>query len=227
MNTPSPFQDGFNQLVLDVYRTGGSEALDKIKHFYEAHREQDRDNALRHQCLLLAGDVLTQQGDLTGASAMYRGILMEKESLDDAYLLVVQKAAAVLQRLDKQREAALLIEHVLEQPQHNPLQALYLMAQYIGMADPPAELPAVFGPLFGWICTTLDVQPAGTDLKTAIPALAAGAKAEGKALTLLFASAGEASKAENVQRLSTFIAQARVKLFRDEAKRYLDSLQGR
>jgi tetratricopeptide (TPR) repeat protein len=227
MHTPSPLGDGFNKLVLDVYRTGGPEALDKIKQFYEAHREHDRDHTLRHRCLLLAGDLLTQQGDLAGASAMYRDILLEKTTPDDAYLLVVQKAAAVLQKLDKQREALLLIEHALEQPQHNPLQALYLMAQYIGMADPQAGLPAVFGPLFEWVCTTLDVQPAGPDPGTAIPALAAGAREEGKALTLLFASAGEASKAENVQRLRTFIAGARVKLFREEAKRYLDSLQAR
>jgi tetratricopeptide (TPR) repeat protein len=225
MNTFPRLQDGFNKLVLDVYRTGGNEALDKIKHFYEAHREHDRDNALRHQCLLLAGDLLTQSGDLAGASALYRDILMEKESPDDTYLLVVQKAAAVLQKLNKQREAALLIEHVLQQPQRNPLQALYLMAQYMGITDPQTELPAVFGPLFEWICATLEVQPPGTDPKTAIPALAAGAKAEGKALTLLFATAGEVSKAENVQRLTTFIGQARMKLFREEAKRYLDSLQ--
>jgi len=227
IHTASPFGDGFNQLVLDVYRTGGSEALDKIMDFYEAHRAQDQDHQLKHRCLLLAGDVLERQGDLTGASAVYRDVLREKASPDDAYMLVVQKAASVLGRLDKQPEAALLIEHALHQPQRNPLQALYLLDQYVGVTDPQAELPAVAGPLFGWVCTALDVQPAGADPRAAIATLAATAKAEGKALTLLFASAGEVSKAENVQRLHTFIAGARVKLFRDEAKRYLDSLQAR
>jgi tetratricopeptide (TPR) repeat protein len=227
MNTFSPAQHGFNKLVLEVYRTGGSEALNKIKNFYEHFREQDRDNHLKHQCLLLAGDVLERQGDFTSASTMYRDILLEKSSSDDAYLLVVQKAAAVLQKLDKRHEAVLLIERVLHQPQRNPLQVLYLMALYTGMADPQAEMPAVFGPLFGWVCTGLDVQPASPDLKTAIPALAAGAREEGKALSLLFATAGEVSKAENVQRLNTFIDQARVKPFREEARRYLASLQAR
>jgi hypothetical protein len=227
MHTPSSFQDGFNKLVLDVYRTGGSEALDKINTFYQAYRAQDPDHHLKHQCLLLAGDVLERGGDLAGASALYRDVLREKASADDAYLLVVQKAASVLQRLDKQPEAALLIEHALHQPQRNPLQALYLMAQHVALADPQAALPAVFTPLFEWVCAALDVQPADTDPRAAIAALAGETRQEGKALTLLFASAGEVSKAENVQRLHTFIAQARVKPFREEAKRYLDSLQAR
>lgn len=227
MHTASPFGDGFNKLVLDVYRTGGSEALNQIQHFYEAHRAQDQDHQLKHRCLLLAGDLLERQGDLAGASAVYRDVLREKASPDDAYMLVVQKAASVLRRLDKQPEAALLIEHALHQPQRNPLQALYLMDLYVGVADPHAALPAEIGPLLGWVCTALEVQPAGTDPKAGIATLAATAKAEGKALTLLFASAGEVSKAENVQRLHTFIAGATVKLFRDEAKRYLGSLQAR
>jgi tetratricopeptide (TPR) repeat protein len=227
MNTSSSFQDGFNKLVLDVYRTGGSKALDKINNFYQAYQEQDRDNHLKHQCLLLAGDVLVKQGDLAGASAMYRDILREKASPDDAYMLVVQKAASVLRQLDKQPEATLLLEHALHQPQRNPLQALYLMALHVDTADPQAALPAVFTPLFEWVCSALDVQPAGTDLRAAIATLTAESRNEGKALTLLFATAGEVSKAENVQRLHTFIAGAKVKPFREEAKRYLDSLQTR
>ncbi len=227
MHTPSSFQAGFNKLVLDVYRTGAPEALDKINNFYEAYRAQDPDHRLKHQCLLLAGDVLVKGGDLAGASALYRDILREKTSADDTYLLVVQKAASVLQQLDKPQEATLLIEHALHQPQRNPLQALYLMAQHVALADPQAALPAVFTPLFEWVCAALDVQPAGTDPRAAIATLADESRREGKALTLLFASAGEVSKAENVQRLNTFIAGARVKPFREEAKRYLDSLQAR
>ncbi len=227
MNTPSSFQDGFNKLVLEAYRTGGSEALDKINNFYQAYRAQDQDNRLKHQCLLLAADVLARGGDLAGASATYRDILREKSSPDDAYLLVVQKAASVLQQLDKQPEAALLLEHALHQPQRNPLQALYLMALYVGMADSQAALPAVFTPLFEWVCAALDVQPDGADPKTAITTLAVETKREGQALSLLFASAGEVSKAENIQRLNTFITQAKAKPFREEAKRYLDSLQAR
>jgi hypothetical protein len=227
MNPASSFQDGFNKLVLDVYRTGGSEALDKINHFYQAYRAQDRDNHLKHQCLLLAADVLVQGGDLAGASALYRDILREKSSPDDSYLLVVQKAASVLQQLGKQPEATSLLEHALHQPQRNPLQALYLMAQHVGMADPQAALPAVFTPLFEWVCAALDVQPADPDRRAAIATLADETKREGKALSLLFASAGEVSKAENVQRLNTFIAQAKAKPFREEAKRYLASLQAR
>ncbi len=227
MSTPLLFQDGFHKLVLEVYRTGGVEALDTIKKFYEQYREQDRDNHLRHQCLLLAGDVLERQGDLISASAMYRDILMEKSSPDDSYLLVVQKAAAYLQKLNNQPEAALMIEHALYQPQHNPLQVLYLMAQYMGLAGPQAGLPAVFGSLFDWVCTTLEVQPPGTDPRAAIITLADESRKEGKALTLLFATAGEVSKNENVQRLNTFIDQAKVKLFREEARRYLASLQAR
>jgi hypothetical protein len=101
------------------------------------------------------------------------------------------------------------------------------MALHVDMADPQAALPAVFTPLFEWVCSALDVQPAGTDLRAAIATLAAESRNEGKALTLLFATAGEVSKAENVQRLHTFIAGAKVKPFREEAKRYLDSLQTR
>ncbi|MBD0254899.1 MAG: hypothetical protein ICV83_04195 [Cytophagales bacterium] len=227
MNTPSSFQAGFNQLVLEAYRTGGPEALGKIRNFYEAYRAQDRDNHLKHQCLLLAADVLARGGDLAGASALYRDILREKSAPDDSYMLVVQKAASVLQRLDKPQEATLLLEHALHQPQRNPLQALYLMAQHVDTADPQAALPAVFTPLFGWVCAALDVQPAGPDPRTAISTLAAETKREGKALSLLFASAGEVSKAENVQRLNTFIAGAKARPFREEAKRYLESLQAR